>query len=237
MDDSDDELSRPMKRPREEAEEDDELNFLNRQRGTHTRQETNEEEEENETAKRQRFMRELILQEGDDDDDIDDGAFRPMDYNELVNQEYTQCYACDHINKGSLRDNDTFVDMMRMYTDNAASTFREASYRQIKEKFDEECREHTDYDWTLDQIREHFEKHTQYPTDEILFQIRVTKNLRNNFLKTVLSKRRTSEGREEIQAHSNNVKILLQLQKEIRELMLSIEHVSKMAGYDTTLNY
>ena len=193
---------------------------------------------EDEAAKRRRLLGELVFnQNGDDEEDVDDGVFRPVDYDEIVNQEYEDCYACNHINKGSLRDNEVFRDMIRMYTDNAASTMREASYRQIKEKFDAECRQYSDCDWTLDQIREHFQKHTQYPTDEVLNQLRIAKNLRDKHLKTLLSKRKNAEGKEEIQSHANNMKLLLSIHKEIRDLMLSVEHIPKMVGYDTTLNF
>jgi hypothetical protein len=189
-----------------------------------------------EAAKRMRMMEDLVFNE-DDDDDLDDGAFHPMDDNDLLVEQYEDCVFCDFINKGSLRDNEVFLDLMRLYTDNASGTYREASYKHIKEFWDTNCSEHTGREVTMEQIRDHFEKHTQYPTDEILRQLRIYKNIRNNFLKTVLSKRKNSKGKEEIQGHVNNIKVLIQIQKEIRDLLSSIKDIPSMAGYSNELNF
>lgn len=192
---------------------------------------------EEEAAKRMRMMENLVFNEDDDNDDLEDGAFHPMDDSDLLVEKYEDCPFCDFINKGSLRDNEVFLDLMRLYTENASGTYREASYRHIKEFWDSNCAEHTGCDISLEQVRDHFEKHTQYPTDEILRQLRIYKNIRNNFLKTVLSKRKNSKGKEEIQGHVNNIKVLIQIQKEIRDLLSSIKDIPSMAGYSNELNF
>ena len=176
-----------------------------------------------------------VLAHPPDPDDDSDG-FQALSYNQLLRHKYTRCYACDHINAGSLRENPDFVTMMRLYTDNASSTYKEASYRQIKEYFDQHCKEFTDYDWDLPCIREHFERHTQFPTDEIMMQLHVLRSIRDKMLSTVVSSRNTENG-EEIKPNNNNIKNLLAIQKEIRELMLSIKNVNSMAGFDPTLQY
>jgi hypothetical protein len=149
-------------------------------------------------AKRQRILDDIMLTDSnlgiDQEEEVVDDS-EPMSYEELIDVGYVDCYACKHMNVEALNDNEKYLYLMKLYTQNASTITRDAIYKKIKKYFDEYIK--TDLvliekakleiegknippddnikteDWTLDCIKEHFERHTNFPTDEIITQLRI----------------------------------------------------------------
>ncbi|GBG16202.1 Hypothetical Protein FCC1311_116772, partial [Hondaea fermentalgiana] len=121
------------------------------------------------------------------DDGENDGAvvMLPMTYEQLTEVKFKEtCFACKYINAGSMRENPEFVTLMKLYTENAEAVSQPALFRLVKAHFDRHCRPIVREEWTLPCIEEHFTVHTNYPTDEILKQLKVLTSIRNNMIST-----------------------------------------------------
>lgn len=197
----------------------------------------NLEDEEDSRAKRQRLLEELVLTNeampttGYDDDEDN---FRSVKYDELQKGDYSEeCYACRHINNASMNENENYLYLMKLYTENIGSVSKESVYRMIKEYFDKYCYDEDDGEtWTVDSIREHFDKHTSFPTDELNKQISFSKKLRDMILSSAIYKKG-----DEIKVHNKNIKDILSIQKDIRELLLMKGKINTMVGYNEILDY
>lgn len=163
------------------------------------------------------------------------GQVRPMSYAELTDVQFKEdCFACKYINTQSLRENETFRLLMKLYTENAGSMSHGALFQQIKSYYDSYCRPMVQLEWTLPCIEEHFCKHTQFPTDEIIKQLRVLRAIRDEMISTALLRNARNN---EITPLNNNIKNIVVIQKEIRELMQSKKKINTMLGYSEILDF
>lgn len=207
-------------------------------------------------AKRQRILDDIMLTDtslGMENDDNDEGE--PMSYEDLIDIGYSDCYACKHLNVESLNENEKYLYLMKLYTNNASTITRDAIYRKIKDYFDEYIKSDLvliekakleiegkpippddqikTEDWSLNCIKEHFERHTSFPTDEILTQLRIKRALRARLSNNLVEV--TKEGKQKF--ISNNIKLLVTLDKEIQVLLKLKKDISTMVGYNATLDF
>lgn len=165
----------------------------------------------------------------------------PLDFNEVVDINYKKCYACECINNDAMRENEHFMALMKLYTDNATSTCKDAIFSQIKLYFDKNIKpEHESLEdetetieWSLECIREHFLSHTQFPTDEILTQLRLKKALRNHLANNMVERKADGTMKFDIV----NIKLATALDKEILTLLKARKEIPSMVGYSEVLDF
>ena len=198
-----------------------------------------EDTEEDLEAKRQKLLSDLVLTSEAMQEDTsgvyvdDDTNFKCLTYNDLKAPKYdSECYGCKYINTTSLAENEDYLYLMKLYTENTGSSSREAIFRNIKDFFDKYCSEYSDMDWSLESIREHFDNHTCFPTDELNKQITLNKKMRDFILSSVIYKKG-----DEIKVNNKNIKDVISIQREIRELLLLKSKINSMVGYNETLDY
>lgn len=183
------------------------------------------------------------LAAGGDVPDVEPEA-EPMDMEELVDISYKRCYACENINSESMNENSSFLEMMKLYTDNATTICKDAIFLLIKQYFDENIKpdlqdldvdgpENGCADWSLECIKEHFLCHTQFPTDEILTQLRLKRAIRTHLANNIVE--RKSNGT--LKFNLNNIKMMNALDKEIMLLLRSMKEIPSMVGYSEVLNF
>lgn len=205
------------------------------------------EDDEEVKLKKQKILNDLIANSDamaedtsgvfcvDDDETYD---FKPVSYDEFQKDGFRDnCYGCRHMNNDSLADNDVYMEIMKIYKDHIGTTMsRDAVFRMVKEHFDEYCKDVDEGEevpeWTLDEIREHFDKHTSFATDEIHKQINICKKLRDNLLSSSIFKKG-----KETKINNKNVKDIMAIQREIRDLMMLKPKLSTMIGYNENINY
>ena len=149
-----------------------------------------------------------------------------------------ECFACNYINSSSLKANENFLKLMHVYTDNVISSTRESLWKMVKQYYDEFVRPHLPENiptWTTECIAEHFMEHTNYPTDEILNQINIKKGIRRQIVNSLVYKSDKSDCEKIFD--ERNIKLLLQIDKEISRLYLLKGDISKMVGYSEVLDY
>ena len=146
----------------------------------------------------------------------------------------SKCFACVYISKVSLQKTPEYSAMIRLYTENATSQSRGAIFSNVKEYFDKYIKPNLmpDVDWTVEMIREHFTKHTNYPTDEILTQLDNMSTYRN-ILESQIAYRDESGLRVDVK----ELKALVELQREIRQVRMQKNDLPHMIGYDETLKW
>ena len=159
--------------------------------------------------------------------------------NELTTVKFKEdCFACNFINTFSMKKNPVFLQLMHVYTDNVVSSTRDSLWNMVKQYYEEHVRPilpaHVPI-WTIDCIAEHFMEHTQYPTDEILNQINIKKGIRRHIVNSLVYKSDKSESEKIFD--ERNIKLLIQIDKEISRLYLSKSDISKMVGYCEVLDY
>jgi hypothetical protein len=165
-----------------------------------------------------------------------------MTYDDLMDITHKDCFACQRINSDSLRENEYFYKLMKLYTDNSTATCRESVYRLVKEYFDEEIRPLLIQDeddegikeWPLEVIREHFLRHSNYATDEVIRQINITTGLRNHMMNYLVQVDHT---KEKVKYDINYIKTMISLNQEIRKLRSMKKELPNLIGYDHVLNY
>jgi hypothetical protein len=201
-------------------------------------------------SKRRKLLNDISLTDNTlgqihDDDDDEEGKekLETLTYKDVLDTEYKQCYACEHLHSSSLEENENYRFMMRLYTENSSNVCKNAIYINIHKFYNDiivpdlkEVRLKDDppiMDWTVDSIREHFECHTNYPTDEIIFQIRMNKALRNKLANNIVERRHNGTMRFNIK----NMDILMRLDKMIIELMKTKKDINSMVGYSKELDY
>lgn len=196
-------------------------------------------------SKRRKLLNDISLTDtslGDAGDD-DDEKLEPLTCKEIIDTEYKECYACENMHASSLEENENYRFMMRLYTENSANVCKDAIYNKIHRFYNEiivpdleEIRKEGDppiMDWTVDSIREHFEYHTNYPTDEILYQSRMNRAFRNKLANNIIEKR--SDGT--MKFNVKNLDILIKLDKMIIDLMKTKKDINTMVGYSKELDY
>lgn len=176
-------------------------------------------------------------QEEDEDEDEEEEDVQ-LTFEELVNVNHVDCYACKYINPESMLENDRFMYLMKLYTQNASSITREAIFKQIKEYFDTYIKHDMDTidnneDWTLDCIREHFNRHTNFPTDEIINQIRLKRALRTLLVNNLVK----SNSKGEKKFDHGNIKLLVLLDKELQGLLKLKKEITTMVGYNPVIDF
>lgn len=157
---------------------------------------------------------------------------------DILRMDHVDCYGCRFINNTSMVENETYNSMMRMYTQNAYSISRDALFRSMKAFFDTHVVEmHTREGeaapvWTLDCIREHFTRHTNFPSDEIRTQLVTARALRDKLTDHLM---RQGVGGAEFEY--GNIKVMRELNKEILTLLNTQSNISSMVGYCVAMNY
>lgn len=186
----------------------------------------------------------LISKHGHIDDPSEDQDFATrMTYEQLVDVGFKDCYACECMNVEAIAENENYLYMMKLYTQNASTICKDAIFKKVKHFFDtvvkpdlESLRGPDDppvRDWSLWCIKEHFTKHTHFPTDEILTQIRIKRALRaklsDNLVETMPNGK--------LRFNSNNIKHVIALDKEIVSLLRAKNDISTMVGYCEILDF
>ncbi len=162
---------------------------------------------------------------------------RPIMGSELTTSRHkTGCFACMFINSQSLRNNQKFLLMMKMYTQNSSSCSRDSLYVNLEKFYNTHVRPDVPgkIQWTVECIKEHFTEHTRYPTDEILTQLDTMRGILRILNDTVASERQADRTR---MIDERNVKMLVSIQREIQNLLKSKREISTMIGYCEVLNY
>lgn len=207
--------------------------------------------------KRRRLLEDLKLtdtglgQQGEEEEE--EPKSEPMGYDELMDIKYKSCFACEHMHAKAIEANETYAALLRLYTENSANIVKDAIYKKIYEFFQEhivkdlvEVRkqmiENGDEDelsdfpvpeWSIEGIKEHFECHTNYPTDEILFQIRLKRAVRNKLANNIIEKKPDGT----LTFNHKNLDALGKFDKAITDLMKSKKDISSCVGYNATLDY
>ena len=192
------------------------------------------------TQKRQRMD---SWEDFDNDDAAPAPSFEPVPLDNIMANRHENCFACLYVNKRSMEKNESYMNMMLMYKDNAFMMAPEALYNLIKTYFDETIKPEMEEayrgsdavvpDWSLECIREHFTRHTRFPTDELRKQLRSKKAIRDTLNDMIVEM--SSAGDRKVRV--DYLKELLKLEKEIVALLKSKECISTMLGYSETLNY
>lgn len=207
-------------------------------------------------AKRQRIFDDLMLSDQSLLPEEDPNDTTPLSCEELVNIGYNDCYACKYLNVESMVKNDKYLFLMKLYTQNASTITRDAIFIKIKEYFDKYIKsdliqieksqlemegkhvppdnEIVVEDWTLQCIKDHFIKHTNFPTDEILNQIRIKRALRARLSDNLVEVVNTT-GKQVFDM--NNIKLLITIEKEIQNLLKLKREIPSMVGYCQSLDY
>lgn len=209
-------------------------------------------------AKRQRLLDDILLTDrnlGLELDNDDTEVTEPMSYDELIDLGYEDCYACEHMNIEALNQNENYLYLMKLYTQNAATITRDAIFKKIKEYFDSYIKsdlitiekakleiegkpippdnELNVKDWSLECIKKHFDHHTSFPTDEIITQLRIKRALRARLTNNLVEI--TKDGKQKF--NGNNIKLVISLDKEIQVLLKLKKDISSMVGYNATLDF
>lgn len=177
----------------------------------------------------------------------------PMSYTDIMNVKYKSCFACENIHAKSIETNENYAGLMKLYTQNSANVCKDALYKKIYEYFQEhivgdivavrrQMIEKGDIDeldsfpipeWSIQGVREHFDVHTNYPSDELIFQTRLKRSVRNEVANNLIECR--PDGTKSF--NHKNMDIFIKLNKGIVELMKSKQDISKMTGYSPELDY
>jgi len=196
-------------------------------------------------SKRRKLLNDISLTDdtlGQLTDDIEE-KLEPMSYKDVIDTKYKECYACEHMHATALEENENYKKMTLMYTENAANICKDAIYDAIYKFYNNiivkdllENLEEGDppiKEWSKESIREHFEYHTNYPTDEILFQSRLKKAFRNKLADNIVHVR--SDGTMKFDL--KGLDILLKLDKMILDLLKTKKDINTMVGYSKELDY
>lgn len=172
----------------------------------------------------------------------EDANMARMSYEDLMEVKHKNCFGCQRINQESLKENEYYLSMMKLYRDNCGNTCSDSVYRLVKEYFDEEIKPILDVDetdtgikeWPLEVIREHFQRHTKYATDEVLRQINITTALRDHMMNFLVQ---VDSGGEKARYDVNYIKVMITLNQEIRKLRTMRKDLPNMIGFDNVLNH
>lgn len=166
----------------------------------------------------------------------------PVPIDNVVAIEHVECFGCLHINTKSIESNETYRNMMKLYAENSFIMSRESLFRLVKEFFDTVIRpelvelagdeEAPAPTWSLACIREHFNRHTRFPTDEICKQIQSKRGLRDVLADLIVEK--LADGAYQI--NHNNLKAHSQIEKDIIALYKQLAERNKLGGYSGALD-
>ena len=188
-------------------------------------------------SKKQRLLDNLLNASPANDDDgseLFDDKFFNVSFAEMSRVEYTDCYACSHITTSSLKDNKYHYQLMKLYTENSTSICKDAIFNLVKEYYDTQLFPKTNIVWSKEAIVEHFNTHTNFPTDEVLMQIAINESVRKYLMNNLIEQ---SHDGERHKFQMNNLKMLISINKELRILRNSKNELPNQVGYDSTLNY
>lgn len=201
------------------------------------------------TSKRQRLLDELgnrtaigstegggLFGSNDGDTVVEDDVMVPITFDEMTKVNHSDCWACHNVTPAAVRENKHIFNLVRLYTDNSTSICKDAIYSLVKEYYDTQIKPKTQnkVEWSLESIREHFMRHTRYPTDEIIRQIDMAEGIRT-YLMDNLAQQNKTDG--QIKFNHQNVKMLISINKELRILRNMKQEIPQMIGYDATLDY
>lgn len=177
------------------------------------------------------------------DIDESDGTANTLErvsIDELINEpQYGECFACRYINEQSLNENELFYKLMKIYVDNVCTISRHAVFSLMHEFFQTEVKpamsnEGIAVNWTVDEIKTHFQFHTNFPTDEVLRQIRISTSLRNTLINYIVQ---MSSDKSEAKFDINYIKTAVLLNQEIRKLCSMKKDLPGLIGFNQSLNF
>lgn len=200
-------------------------------------------EKDNKKRKKKKKMSNTLLF-GNGNDDEDDDMFeheeenQPMSCEELTDVGYRDCYACKYMNVEAIGENENFLYMMKLYTQNASTICKDAIFEKIKAYFDKYVKPDLveiergggppAENWSIQCIKEHFLKHTNFPTDEILIQLRIKRALRTKLADNLVE----VDPNGKLVFNNNNIKNVALLDKDILNLLKLQKDISSMVGYN-----
>lgn len=183
-------------------------------------------------AKRQRLM-EDYRNDALERDTVVNEVNEPISLEELIDIDYTGCFACEYLSSDALAENEDYLYLMKLYTENASSMRKEGLFKLIKDYFDKNIKPMVDIDWTLQSIKEHFTSHTKFPTDELAMQLAIKKSLRNKMAGNLVEK--TPDGG--LKFNHMNIRNVIAIDKEIMALLKAKKEIPHMVGYNEVLDY
>ena len=187
------------------------------------------------------------------DNEEEENKYEPIKYDELMDVGFKKCFICENVHAAAIQNNESYAYMMSLYTKNAANICKDSIYKQIYEYFQEyivkeveemraEMEKEGDTEglaetpipeWSLEGVKEHFEYHTNYPSDELIFQIRLRKALRRKMVNSLLEKKEDGE----IKINHKTIDTLQKLEKSIIDIMRAKKDINTMSGYSPELDY
>lgn len=162
----------------------------------------------------------------------------PLNIEEVIEVDVGECFGCKYLNERGFQSNTKLKKLMELYTENVCSMSKDAIFKQIKEYYDHEIYPEMEevgvgMEWDLDQIRAHFNTHTNYPTDKILSMIRMYEGIVNRLANETCA--RGPDGR--MVFNEKNLKLLLTMNDKIMILRKMKDHLPNMIGYSTELSF
>ena len=206
--------------------------------------------------KRRRLLDNIELTDtslGQQPDNDDDEKFEPIKYDELVDVNFKKCFICENVHAAAIQNNESYAYMMSLYTKNAANICKDSIYQQIYDYFQEyivkeveemraEMEKEGDIEglaetpvpeWSLEGVKEHFEFHTNYPSDELIFQVRLRKALRRKMVDSLIEKKEDGT----VKINHKTIDTLQKLEKSIIDIMKAKKDINTMVGYCNVLDY
>lgn len=155
----------------------------------------------------------------------------PVSLEELDEISDPDCFGCKHFSDVIFNDEDIgnlIVNLNKIYTTSRHNLPNKVIAWQMKRYFDNKIKPVLkSATWSLESIEQHISKHVFFPTSEIYEQIIALRNYRIKLQDNVYE--RDSSGK--LHLMSNNLKLLLMLDKSIIQLMEKKKNVADMFGY------
>lgn len=185
----------------------------------------------NGTGNRNALLERIADQQSDED--MMERKF--VSYEELSTPKHaTTCWACYNVNNRTLQDDDTHLQLFKLFSENRHNLPSIAIASQMSAFYDKYLLPSTQKLWPLDCIYEHITMHSFFPSDEIIEQIKLLRTLRNK-LRNNCVQFDSSTGTHHFD--QNNIKLILNIGKDIRALMESKSKIPEMLGFSAVLKY
>ena len=167
---------------------------------------------------------------------MEDEPREEVSMEELNNVKGETCFGCMALTPSVFQDrnhNKKLIALFRLYTTNRLYLTDDALVSNMHEFYYQTIYPDTKVEWTKEDIKLHITKHARSPTAEVLTQIDNIKSIRNAMGNKLFDK--NEDGK--LFPNLNNIKLFLQLQKEIRTLLSSGDSLQSMIGFNQQLNF
>lgn len=155
---------------------------------------------------------------------------------ELNNTKGEHCLGCRFLTPALFKDrnnNKKLIKLFQLYTTNRLYLTDDALASSMHEFYQRVIYPDTGIEWSVEDIKYHNIYHTRSPTAEVLTQIDHLKSIRNALSRKLFEQNEDGKRFPNL----NNIKLFMQLQKEIRTLLSSGEALPNMIGFNQQLNF